>query len=129
MRLKQDNNQGKEPRFSGLKWLLVAVTIAAGVTANMHYQHFDVAYRAVIGILVAAVLLWLVYTTAQGHRAWAYIKSARREMTKVVWPNRQETIQTGLVVVVVVAITALLLWGIDTLFLLFVHAVIGIRGS
>jgi preprotein translocase subunit SecE len=37
------------------------------------------------------------------------------EMRKVVWPTREETMQTTLVVAGMVIILALLLWGMDSL--------------
>ena len=39
--------------------------------------------------------------------------SGRVEVRKVVWPTRQETIQTTMVVMVVVIIVALFLWFLD----------------
>ncbi len=111
-----------------LKWLIVLIIIAAGVVANLHYNQVDVAYRATIGIFVSVVALGIVYTTTQGSLAWAFIKSARTEMRKVAWPTRQETVQTALVVVAMVVITALILWGIDSFFMWIVGMITGQRG-
>lgn len=111
-----------------LKWLIVVVIIAAGVVANLYFNQVDVAYRATIGIFVVAIALGVAYTTSQGSAAWVFIKSSRTEMRKVVWPTRQETIQTALVVVAMVIITALILWGIDSLFMWIVGMITGQRG-
>lgn len=111
-----------------LKWLIIVIIIAGGVVANLHYNQVDVAYRATIGIVVAAVVLGIAYTTTQGATAWAFIKSSRTEMRKVVWPTRQETLQTALVVVAMVVVTALILWGIDSLFMWIVGMITGQRG-
>ncbi len=45
---------------------------------------------------------------------WALIKGARTEIRKVVWPTRQETVQTTMIVVVFVVLVVLLLWGLDS---------------
>jgi preprotein translocase subunit SecE len=37
----------------------------------------------------------------QGRTLWKFIQGARVELNKVVWPTREETIQTTLVVLVV----------------------------
>lgn len=110
------------------KWLIIVVILAGGVVANLHYGQVDVAYRATIGIVVAAVVLGIAYTTVQGAKAWVFIKSSRTEMRKVVWPTRQETVQTALVVVAMVIVTALILWGIDSLFMWIVGMITGQRG-
>ncbi|MGB2103151.1 MAG: preprotein translocase subunit SecE, partial [Luminiphilus sp.] len=42
------------------------------------------------------------------------VKGSRMEIRKVVWPTRQETTQTTLIVFVFVIITGLILWGLDS---------------
>jgi len=56
---------------------------------------------------------------------WQLLKSSRTEIRKVVWPTRQETTQTTLIVVVFVFIMALILWGIDSVLGWLVGMVIG----
>ena len=43
-----------------------------------------------------------------------FAKEAKIELRKVVWPTRQETIQTTSIVMVMVAVTGFILWGIDS---------------
>ena len=43
-----------------------------------------------------------------------FIQQVRSEVSKVVWPTRQETTQTTLIVFVFVIITGLILWGLDS---------------
>ena len=42
-----------------------------------------------------------------------FINQVRAEARKVVWPTRQETVQTTLVVMIVVVVFAFLLWLLD----------------
>ena len=111
-----------------LKWIVVATILIGSIIANLHFAQIDVAYRAAIGIIVLAITLGIAYTTAQGQVAWAFIKTSRTEMRKVVWPTRQETIQTALVVFAMVAVTALVLWGVDAVFMWLVGTITGQRG-
>ncbi|MEK7840715.1 MAG: preprotein translocase subunit SecE, partial [Pseudomonadota bacterium] len=68
--------------------------------------------------LVAAVIV--AATTALGGRTWAFMKDARQELRKVVWPSNRETVQITMVVVVIVVVAALFLmtvdWGLAKLF-------------
>jgi len=64
-------------------------------------------------------------TTERGGAFWQLIKGSRTGIRKVVWPTRQETTQTTLIVVVFVFIMALILWGIDSVLGWLVGMVIG----
>ena len=54
----------------------------------------------------------------------AFLKEAQVEVKKVVWPTRQETLQTTFFVLVVVVIFAILLWLLDLLLSSIVGALI-----
>ena len=54
-----------------------------------------------------------------------FIQQVRAEVSKVVWPTRQETVQTTLIVLLFVVAVALLLWGLDSLLGWLVSLVIG----
>lgn len=115
-------------RSDSLKWLAVFAIFAASIVANYHYDGVAWALRAALGILLVAIIVGIALSTAKGWQAWEFIKSARIELRKVVWPTRQETVQTTLVVVVFVVITALILWGLDSLFLWLIGLLLGQRG-
>ena len=66
-------------------------------------------------LVVAAVAGAVASQTSQGVAFWELARAARTEIRKVVWPTRQETTQTTLIVVAVVLVMALILWGLDTL--------------
>ena len=56
---------------------------------------------------------------------FTFLQQVRSETAKVVWPTRQEVTQTTLIVVVIVLITALILWGVDSLIGFLASLVIG----
>ncbi len=104
-----------EFRLDGLKWLLVAAIVVAGAVANSYYSDFSLLYR-VLGLVAAgAVAAFLAINTAAGSSFWGLLREAQVEVRKVVWPSRQETNQTTLIVVAVVLVMAVVLWGLDTL--------------
>jgi preprotein translocase subunit SecE len=111
-----------------LKWALIFLLILAGIVANYYFSQIAWGIRAAVGIILLLVVVAIALWTKQGQKAWDFIKAARGELRKVVWPTRQETIQTTLVVVGMVVITALVLWGLDTLFFWMVSLVTGQRG-
>ncbi|MEP4147258.1 MAG: preprotein translocase subunit SecE [Halioglobus sp.] len=103
-----------ESRFDGLKWLVVFVLVGAAVVGNSMYADQSLLYR-VLGILALGAIAGLVaLQTAKGAAFWTLVKGSRTEIRKVVWPSRQETVQTTMIVVVFVVLVALMLWGLDS---------------
>lgn len=63
--------------------------------------------------LVAAVAVFAL--SPMGKRSWQFILDSRVELRKVVWPSRQETLQTTAVVFGFVVIAGLFFWVLDLL--------------
>ncbi|KTS78479.1 preprotein translocase subunit SecE [Pseudomonas oryzihabitans] len=117
--------EAKESRFDALKWLVVVVVVVIGVVANHYFAAQSILYR-VIGLLVlAAIAAFIALQTVKGQAFFGLLKDARTEIRKVVWPTRQETTQTTLIVVAVVLVMALLLWGLDSLLGWLVSTIVG----
>ena len=51
--------------------------------------------------------------SSYGRDFWQFVLASRVELRKVVWPNRQETLQTTLVVLVFVLVSGLFFWLLD----------------
>jgi len=112
--------------FDKLKWLVVVLILAAAVAGNVYFAHqFSAPIRAagVIVLVIIAVLI-AVTTTYHGAKGYKFIKDARMEMRKVVWPTRQETVQSTVMVIIIVVITALILWGVDSVFALLISNIV-----
>jgi preprotein translocase subunit SecE len=114
--IKAQKDSGSASSFDWFKWIVVVLIIAGAVVANLQFASMNIAVRACGLIILAIIALLIAVSTSKGSRAWAFAKSARMEMRKVVWPTRQETVQTTLIVAAVVIAVALVLWGIDSIF-------------
>ena len=79
---------------------------------NMEYALTSLLVRALAGVALAGVCA-IALQTAAGRSVWELAKEARIEIRRVVWPTRQETTQTTLIVVVMVILVAWL-WMIDS---------------
>ena len=115
-------------KLDPVKWLLVLVVVGGGIYANAEYATTALVYRMLAGIVVAALAVAIALQTAQGRSAWELAREARVEIRKVVWPTRQETTQTTLIVVGVVLLVGLMLWGMDSGLSWGVQAIIGLWG-
>lgn len=111
-----------------LKWLVILVLIAAGIVANQYFSAQVLALRLVAGLFLMAITGFIALRTDKGRKALSFLRDARVELRKVVWPTRQETIQTTLIVAVMVIVVAFFLWGIDSVLLWLIGIVTGQKG-
>ena len=107
------------------KWVLVVILVAAAVVGNSYFDDQPLLYR-VIGVVVLGCVAALIASfTIKGRAFVNLLQDARAEVRRVVWPTRQETAQTTGIVVLVVAVMALLLWGLDTLLGFIISGIVG----
>jgi preprotein translocase subunit SecE len=101
--------------FDTAKLVLALLLLIAGVGGFYYFSGQSVLYRAlgVIGLSLLAALI--VFTTAQGRGLWSFFKESRTEVRRMVWPSRQETVQTTLIVFALVFLVGLILWLLDML--------------
>jgi preprotein translocase subunit SecE len=119
------NTEEKVYRLDALKWLLVFAVITVGVVGNSHFSAESILYRALGLIVLAAIAVAIALQTAKGAAISDVVRGALVELRKVVWPTRQETNQTTLIVLAVVFVMAIILWLLDTLFGFVASSIIG----
>ncbi|GAA5137677.1 preprotein translocase subunit SecE [Alloalcanivorax gelatiniphagus] len=111
--------------LEALKWVIVAVLVATAVAGNSYFSEFSPLYRA-LGVLVVGLLAAFVALQTEQGRAFNQLrKDSMVELRKVVWPTRQETLQTTLIVLVFVLIVALLMFMLDWVLNGAISALIG----
>jgi len=108
-----------------MKWLVVLILVSTGVVGNYYFSAESLLYRTIALLVLAGVAGWFALQTNKGRVFAALVADARIEIRKVVWPTRQELIQTTMIVIVFVLFVALILWGIDSLIGWIVSGVIG----
>jgi len=117
--------EASDSRFDLVKWLVVVLLVVVGVVGNQYYSAQPILYRVLALLVIAAVAAYVGLQTGKGKAFFVLAKEARAEIRKVVWPTRQETTQTTLIVVAVVLVMALLLWGLDSLLGWLVSLIVG----
>ena len=93
--------------------ILSIVALLAGVVAFYWYEEDPLALRlAMVGTgLVAAVgLAWVSW---YGREFWQFAQAARVELRKVVWPEREDTVRTTVLVIVFASLMGLFFWVLD----------------
>lgn len=88
--------------------------LGGGVFGNWYFGDQSLLYRVAAMLVLAAAAFFVTIQTEKGSNAWMLIKEARGEIRRVVWPTRDETVQTTLIVLVLVLIFSLILWLLDS---------------
>jgi preprotein translocase subunit SecE len=99
--------------IDAFKIVLAAAALVGGIVAYYWFANEPQVLRVlmVIGGLIAGLVL--LYWSAPGRELWDYVQSSRVELRKMVWPTRQETWRTTLVVFVFVMALGVFFWLVD----------------
>lgn len=102
-------------KLDTFKLLLAIVVLIGGIVGFYYYEAESQLYR-VLGVVFASVVAIAISSTTNiGQNLIGFGREARMEVRKVVWPTRQETLQTTFMVLVAVIIIGIFLWLIDML--------------
>lgn len=102
--------------FDVVKQVSSLVLVVAGVAAFYYFSEapgFTMLYRVLMLVAVIFVAIGVMATTEKGRGVWAFALEAKQEVRKVVWPSREETIRTTLLVFALVFLVGLILWFLD----------------
>ena len=102
-----------------VKIALSAGLLIGGIYGYYWYEQQSLLLSVSVVLVAAAAAIGLFMVTERGRTLWKFIQGSRVEIRKVVWPTRQETLQTALTVMVFALILGLFFWGLD-FFLLWI---------
>lgn len=109
-------NARAEAGSSGLdtvKLVVSAAIIVVGIWAFYFFATYSLLLRVVGLLALTGGATAIALTSLPGRQLWRFATDSRMEVRKVVWPTRQETIQTTLIVMVMVLLLGTLLWLFD----------------
>jgi preprotein translocase subunit SecE len=96
-----------------VKLVAAALLLVGGISAFYYFADYSTLLRVIALLVIAGIAIAVAMTTDPGRRLWQFAADSRNEVRKVVWPTRQETTQTTLVVLVMVIILSIVLWLFD----------------
>lgn len=107
------NAEPKNSIVDIVKLLVGLALLIASIVGYYLFPDVSLLYR-VLGLLaVAGIGVAIALTSAKGKNLLSFMGAARTEVRKVVWPSRQETMQTTLMVFIIVVILSIFLWFVD----------------
>ena len=117
------------PALSAIFWTISLLIVVAVIFGNYYYttkvlvDESNIArlVRVLVVILGFVIALVVALLTNKGRTLLQFGRQAQTELKKVVWPTRQEAVQTTFIVFVAVCIVSLFLYLCDIVFLQLVR--------
>ncbi|WMP18660.1 preprotein translocase subunit SecE [Thiothrix lacustris] len=103
-----------------IKLVVAVVLLFLGIVGFYYFAEWQgqavSTLLRVLGLLVVAgAAIAIAASSLSGKHLMSFMKDSRLEVRKMVWPTRAETLQTTLMVMVIVLILSIFLWGVDSL--------------
>jgi preprotein translocase subunit SecE len=105
--------EAQTPVFDIVKQVFSMLLVGAGVAGFYYFSEVSVLYRVIGLLVIALIVLGLMFTTNVGRNAWSFFLESKQEVRKVVWPTREETTRTTMLVFAMVVFVAGVLWVLD----------------
>src|SRR5580698_10976242 len=89
------------------------VLLIAGIVAFYWFDEQMLVIRVgmvILGLAAGAGLMWFSW---YGREFWQFAQAARVELRKVVWPERDDTVRTTVLVIVFASLMGLFFWVLD----------------
>jgi preprotein translocase subunit SecE len=99
--------------LDAVKLVAAAGLVAAGIAAFYYFADLPIWLRWIIVLATLVGGAFVGLQSAKGREFAQFVQSSRVELRKIVWPNRQETLQVTLLVFVMVTVMSLFFWGLD----------------
>lgn len=96
-----------------IKLIGAVALLVVGIYGFYYFEAYSTLLRVLGLLFIAGIAAAVALQTDPGRRLWHFAGDSRNEVRKVVWPTRQETLQTTLVVIVMVLILGIILWLFD----------------
>ena len=98
--------------------LIASIAILlSSIVLYYSFPQTSIVIRALAIIFSLVVSSFIFLQTIRGKILWDFLQGSRVEIRKVIWPTKQETIQTTLTVFVFVLILGIFFWLLDFLLL------------
>ena len=107
--MKQVDSSVNKVRDTSI-WCLVSMMFVGTMVLPFVLVKMSTVVQLLSWLVTIAASCMLGLQTQQGKEFHVFAKDAYIELLKVVWPSKDEVVQTGAVVAVVVVLVSLMIW-------------------
>lgn len=121
------NSENSNSSYDWAKWTITGILLTTIIVGNYLFgEETHVVARVAILLVLAALAVLSAAFTEKGKTFVLFAQESRQEVRKVVWPTRDETVRTTLIILAVSAICGVILWGLDGVFVRIVSFITSI---
>ncbi|QJC31754.1 preprotein translocase subunit SecE [Enterobacteriaceae endosymbiont of Donacia tomentosa] len=110
-----------------IKWVTSIILLISAIFCNYTYQNLDLSIRLVLFCFVITLISLIVLSTNKGKKIFLFIREARIETGKVIWPTYKDTWNTTLVVSIITIIISIIFWILDNFLIYLISFLTGMR--
>ena len=104
---------------------IAILLIISSIGAFYYLEAYSILLRVIGLLIIGSAAIALAFNTNIGQQTWQFFLDSKMEVDKMVWPTQDETVQTTVVVFIMVLVMSILLWLFDTLLMLIVRYLTG----
>ncbi|MEM9388542.1 MAG: preprotein translocase subunit SecE [Pseudomonadota bacterium] len=104
---------GSSSLLDTMKLMLALGVVVGGIFAYYYFPNASVLLRVPAVLAGLGIGLAIAATSSQGRQFTDFMRGARVELRKVVWPKREETLQTTLIVLLFAITMGVFFWMLD----------------
>jgi len=105
--------EGSATALDAAKLALGVLVFVAGIAGFYYLGEQPPVVRWLIVLAAFGAAVGIALQSQYGRDFSQFVQTSRIELRKVVWPNRQDTLQTTIVVLVFVLVSGLFFWLLD----------------
>ena len=98
-----------------IKWYLAIIILFIPFVIQYVCQNLGFIFHFLLFVIFFSLSISMIFSTIKGKEFLYFIYQSKNEIKKIIWPSRQETIYTTLIVVTVTICMSLILWGLDNI--------------
>lgn len=126
--MKMDGDfQDNKIIFNKIKWILGIVFLFFSFFLSFYFKEFNFFIRIILFFSFLSLSFSILFLTFQGKRFLTFLRETYSEIRKVIWPTKDESLQTTLVVFLVTTFMALALWGLDMILVYLISFITNLR--
>lgn len=108
-----------------MKWAFAAILVAIGMIGFYYFSEHHIIARVGGLVILVAIAAFIALKTVLGQQTLDFLHESHIEVRKVVWPTREDTLQTTGIVALVVVVVAIFVWLIDIILMQLMRLVTG----
>ncbi|QJC30057.1 preprotein translocase subunit SecE [Enterobacteriaceae endosymbiont of Plateumaris sericea] len=110
-----------------IKWTISIFLFISIIIYDYLYQNIEFPIRIIVICPILILIVFIILSTNTGKKIFLFIREARIETRKVIWPTYKETLQVTLIIIIITLIISIIIWGLDSILIYLISFLTNMR--